>query len=94
MKKKRDSRSERKAKMTRRLRSRFYVEIVLGTLSFIGLAATLINRAWIESLFGVDPDQGSGVLEWAIVAGFVLATLITLSLAGYELRRFRIAIAD
>jgi len=80
--------------VTKQLRSRFYVETVLGTLSFIGLAMTLINRTWIESLFGVDPDRGSGVLEWAIVAGFVLATLVSLSLAGYELRRFRAAIAD
>jgi hypothetical protein len=89
-----DIRSERKEKMTKQLRSHFYVEIALGTLSCIGLATTLINRAWIESMFGVDPDQGSGVLEWAIVAGFMLAALVSLSLAGYEWRRFRAAIAD
>ncbi len=77
--------------MTKQLRTRFYVEAVLGTLSLIAFIATLINPTWLEALFGVDPDQGSGALEWGIVAALVVVTAVFYVLAGYEWRRLRAA---
>ena len=40
--------------------------------SAVACAALLLLTAawptWIERIFGVDPDAGSGLIEWAIVA--------------------------
>jgi hypothetical protein len=49
-------------------RIRSWLEAVLGVAaSGLGLV-TLFWHDWIELLFGVDPDQGSGAVEWLLVA--------------------------
>lgn len=58
------------------LRSRFWGEVALATVTAILTVVTLISREWIELVFRVDPDQGSGLLEWAIVFALAAATLI------------------
>ncbi|MGV4891926.1 hypothetical protein ACSR0Z_36290 [Streptomyces viridosporus] len=50
---------------------------------------TLIWPDWIEAVFGVDPDQRSGALEWAIVAVALCATLTFSLLARSEYREAR-----
>lgn len=73
--------------MKRGLRPWFYPEAILGIISGVLFVVTLFNRAWIEMVFNVDPDQGSGTLEWAIVAGLLVVTVALASLASYEWRR-------
>jgi hypothetical protein len=79
--------------MKHRLRLRFYPETILGIISGAMFVLTLLNRAWIETLFAVDPDRGQGWLEWMIVGGLLIATLVLSSLARYEWRRASVAAA-
>jgi hypothetical protein len=77
----------KEASMTRRVRYRFWLELAGAAASLFLTILTLVNKEWIEVLFQVDPDAGSGLLEWAIV--FLtggLTVLLSLALRG-EWRR-------
>ena len=79
--------------MKRRLRFWFYPETILGVITGIMFVVTLLNRTWIETGFNVDPDGGQGWVEWMIVGGLLLATLVLGVLARYEWRRASLAAA-
>lgn len=51
-----------------KVRTRFWLEAILAALSTGFFILTLLSRNWIEIVFGVDPDNSSGSLEWLIVA--------------------------
>jgi hypothetical protein len=59
------------------LRRRFVVEITAGLLSGALLLVTLLWPDWLELVFGIDPDAGSGMAEWLMAASF-----FTLSVAS------------
>lgn len=65
----------------------FWIELGLAVSSGCLLALTLVTREWIELLFGVDPDGGSGAIEWLIVAALAAFTLLFSVLARREHRR-------
>jgi apolipoprotein N-acyltransferase len=75
--------------MMRNIRLRGWIEAVAAAVSAFLLVLTLVWRDWIEEIFGVDPDQHSGALEWAVVAVAVCATLLFSLLARGEWRRAR-----
>jgi len=59
----------------------------LATLA-AGLAIlSLITREWIELLFGIDPDHGSGALEWAVVGGLLVTSLALALVAAWDRKR-------
>lgn len=66
---------------------RLWIELGLAVASGCLLVLTLVSREWIELLFGVDPDGGSGALEWLIVASLSAFTLLFSVLARREHRR-------
>jgi hypothetical protein len=70
--------------MSRALRRRYWVEVGLAIVTAALLVLTLITREWIEIVFGVDPDGGSGALEWAIVAGLAVLTFASTFAARRE----------
>jgi hypothetical protein len=79
------------SKSRHRSRRLLLAEIGLATATGLLTIVTLISREWIEIVFGVDPDQGSGAVEWLVVVVLAVATLIFGLLARNEWRRPRVS---
>lgn len=77
--------------LTRRgsIRARFWFEILLGVFFASLLIFTIAAPNWIEFVFRVDPDGGSGALEWLILAILAGVAVLNLGLARVEWRRAR-----
>ena len=59
-----------------------------------GLALlTLFWPDWIERLTGLEPDEGSGMLEWAIVIGLAVGAVGVGLLARRDFRLARLRLA-
>ena len=73
--------------MRHEVRVRFWMEAAMGGVSAFLLALTFVWRDWIEAMFGVDPDHGSGSLEWLIAGALLLITVAFGVVARDEWRR-------
>ena len=69
------------------MRTRFWFETALAVFNALLLALTLVWNDWIELVFRVDPDAGSGALERSILAVTLALSLACLWLARQEWRR-------
>lgn len=70
---------------------RLAIQLVLALLSALLFLVTLVWHDWIEIVFGVEPDQGSGAFEWSIVAVTAIAAMAFGLRARAEWRRVRIS---
>ncbi len=73
--------------MERRLRKRFRVEATLAGISAGLFVLTLLFPQWVEATTGLEPDAGSGALEFAIAGAFLLAAIVSAVLARRDRRR-------
>ncbi|MEA2780054.1 MAG: hypothetical protein QOK29_1598 [Rhodospirillaceae bacterium] len=73
--------------MNRHLRARFWLEVAGASVSVVSLGMTLIWPSWIELVFHIDPDRGSGLLEWFIVVASLTVSVCTSVMARHEWRR-------
>jgi hypothetical protein len=69
------------------VRTRFWIEAGLATLSGLLGVLTFFTREWIEALTGFDPDMHNGSFEWAIVIALFLACLVLSIAARADWRR-------
>jgi tetrahydromethanopterin S-methyltransferase subunit E len=74
------------------LRGRFWLETGLAILTGILFGITLVWHNWVEIIFKMDPDQGSGLLEWLVVGTLLVVTIALIILARNEWRKAQIAI--
>jgi len=72
---------------------RIFAESTLAMVAAALAVVTAINAEWIEWLTGLDPDGGSGALEWGIVVVVSLVAVVAGALARRDLRRWRAATA-
>jgi hypothetical protein len=70
-----------------RLRTRLRIEVVLAVISAALCVLTLVFPQWIEELTGLEPDAGSGALEWIIAGVFLTAAVVSAVLARRDYRR-------
>ena len=75
--------------MQRQLSAAFWIELVLSIISAILTVLTIAWPDWIEGIFDVDPDAGSGSSEWGITLAFIVVTLMLAALTGRTWRRDR-----
>jgi hypothetical protein len=73
--------------MKQQLRPLFWIEALLAFGNAVLVIMTLVWKDWIELVFDVDPDAGSGAVEWTIVAATLLLTVVFVALARAEWRR-------
>lgn len=71
----------------RRLRGRFWIEAGLSILSLLLAICTILVPQWIEVLFGVEPDEGSGSFEVLITVIAIAVTAVFALAARFEWRR-------
>ena len=79
--------------MRNELRRRFWLETGMAIVTSMLFVITLVQRDWIETVFGVDPDNRNGALEWLIVGALLVVTIMLFTLASYEWRRARTTIS-
>ena len=70
-----------------RLRRRLRIEVVLAGISAALCILTLVFPEWIEALTGLEPDAGSGALEWIVAGVFLAAAVVSAVLARRDYRR-------
>ncbi|HEV7666350.1 MAG TPA: ABC transporter permease [Chloroflexota bacterium] len=73
--------------MKQQLRPLFWIEALLALGNGVLLIMTVVWKDWIEVVFKIDPDAGSGAVEWAVLTIALLLTVAFLALARAEWRR-------
>jgi hypothetical protein len=76
------------------MRRAYLIDTALGLASVFLALLTVAAKDWIEIVFGVDPDAGSGVLEWVIVAACFAAAVKFGAQARSGFRRRRVSPGD
>jgi hypothetical protein len=77
----------------RGLGAAFWIEAVLCGIGAFFAILTIVQHDWIETLFGVDPDQGNGSVEWIVVVALLVIAAGAGALAGREWRRAHVVTA-
>ncbi len=67
--------------MERDLPTRFWIEAVVAGVGVALFILTLFTREWVEMLTGLDPDGGSGALEFGLALA-LLAVAVGAALAA------------
>jgi hypothetical protein len=73
--------------MIRRVTVRLCIEVSMAAVTALLALATAVWPDWIEAVFGVDPDNHRGLIEWAVVAALVAVTATISAVVRAEWRR-------
>jgi len=71
------------------LSTRFWVEAGLALFSSLLLMLTLVWPEWLELVLRIDPDDGNGAAERAVVTLCALVALAAVALARVDWQRAR-----
>jgi len=65
------------------------LQLLAGACCAVLAAITMALPTWIETVFGVDPDGGSGAAEWLIVGALTAGTVVAVRAAARTWSRIR-----
>jgi hypothetical protein len=71
----------------RSTRPRFWLEVALAILTAAAAIATILWPEWIEVVFGIEPDEGSGTLELGVTLTTAIASGVLAMAARTDWRR-------
>jgi len=80
--------------MTKVSRRRLQIEVTLAAAATTLAVVTIFWKDWIEVLFRVDPDRGSGLLEWLVVGVLFAVAAFSALAARWEWRRGHLRVAS
>ena len=72
--------------LDRDLPTRFWFEAAIAARGTVLFLLTLVTREWFELLTGLDPDGGSGALEFALAGGLLVIAASSAMLARRDFR--------
>jgi hypothetical protein len=72
-------------------RRRLRLEAALAVAGLVLGVLALVWPEWIEAVFRIDPDAGSGALEWATAGVLLLVAAAAALAARSDLRALRTA---
>jgi hypothetical protein len=75
------------------LRSIFWIETVVASVTALLAVVTVLWPDWIERVLGIDPDRHSGSTEWELVVALLLGALLFAALARRDWQRISLATA-
>lgn len=76
--------------MPRSLRRRFWIETSLAAAAGVLAIVTVFWHDWVEAVFGINPDKGSGSAEWLAVIVVVIISMAMAIGARLEWRHVRL----
>ena len=79
--------------MLNSVRRRFWIEVGTASVTLLVLVLTVTHRDWIEVVIGIDPDAGSGALEWAVWVSLALVVVAVNVMMRYEWLRAKRSMA-
>jgi hypothetical protein len=77
-----------------RTRWRLWLEAGATILAVLFTLVTIAMPAWLEFLFGLDPDNGEGWVEFGVTLALGGVALISATLAVRDYRRRRLLLPD
>jgi hypothetical protein len=75
------------------MRTRIWTEGMLALATAVLALVTAIDAEWIELVLRVDPDAGSGTLEWGLLAGLAAFSVVASLAARRDYLRWRGVVA-
>jgi hypothetical protein len=60
---------------------RYRVECLLTIVSGVALLLAIVAPQWLEAVSGLEPDGGSGAVEWGLAFAFAMSTAMWFLLA-------------
>jgi hypothetical protein len=80
--------------MEPRLRSRAHIAVLPAGVGAALFVLTLVFPKWIEAVTRLEPDAGSGALEWIIAGSLLVAAVVSAALAHRDYRHLAASHSD